>query len=609
MPNLYLIAPARSGAQAVKQTLLQDSNWRDAQQVEEAGFGNSKATPTFITYEPQDCFEIAEIAESDPDGRFLFIARTPVEVIASSVQAWRSGRFVTQDELQGWWGEKWSLQLLPDWEKLIGAPLTEVCATQFFDSIEAAIMSLGSLETSRWQGIHFEDFTQDPKGVLKGALKTLGLDWSGEIENEAQLSNAAIEKPSREKWHRSSVEILQTLNPFEDRGRSLNQFRLKFGPLPPVILPKTDQPIALDKSEASAGTPFASSFTDSLVELLSKAKASLLISTYKSGKLITARVEGSNINTSFQDIRKPMGIAAAGSRLAVGTKSSIVSFANQPSLARHLKTLRPATSVFIRKSEVVTGDIAIHEMAYGTSKEDRDLYFVNTSFSCLCVMDPDYSWVPIWRPSWITEYSAEDRCHLNGMAMRDGKPRYVTSLAETDQPFGWRELKGTSGVIVDIADNRVIASGLAMPHSPRWHRDQLWVLESGKGTIAKVDEETGEVTTVATLPGFTRGLAFIGRYAFVGLSQVRESVFKSLPVTNSKQERNCGVWVVDTDIGQIVGFLRFEGAVQEIFDVAVLSNTTWPEFMTPNEVSESYFVLPDEVVANFKNPRQKTPLH
>jgi uncharacterized protein (TIGR03032 family) len=317
--------------------------------------------------------------------------------------------------------------------------------------------------------------------------------------------------------------------------------------------------------------------------------------------LITARVDGSTLNTSFQNFQKPMGIAAAGSRLAVGTRSSIISFANQPALARHMKTLHPATAVFTKKSEVVTGDIAIHEMGYGTNTDDRNLYFVNTSFSCLCVMDVDFSWVPVWRPSWITSYSAEDRCHLNGLAMRDGRPRYVTALAETDEPHGWRELKGSSGILIDITDNRIVASGLAMPHSPRWHNDQLWVLESGKGTIAKVDEQTGEVTTVATLPGFTRGLAFIGKYALIGLSQVRESVFKALPVTESKAERNCGIWVVDTETGRIVGFLKFEGAVQEMFDVALLANASWPEFMAHNEVSEAHYVLPDDVAKNFKH--------
>ena len=136
-----------------------------------------------------------------------------------------------------------------------------------------------------------------------------------------------------------------------------------------------------------------------------------------------------------------------------------------------------------------------------------------------------------------------------------------------------------------------------MPHSPRWHDGKLWVLQSGLGTLSTVDLASGEVTQVAELPGFTRGLSFIGRYALIGLSQVRESVFTGLPITSRADERNCGVWVVDTQTGQIVGLLRFEGAVQEIFDVKVLPGITWPTIVTDAEVLGSTFVLPPDTIA------------
>ena len=98
------------------------------------------------------------------------------------------------------------------------------------------------------------------------------------------------------------------------------------------------------------------------------------------------------------------------------------------------------------------------------------------------------------------------RCHLNGLAIQDGRVRWVTAFGTTDTPQGWREAK-SNGVILEVPSGEVIARGLSMPHSPRWYAGKLWVLESGRGTVATVDPGTGVVSTVAELPGFTRGLA------------------------------------------------------------------------------------------------------
>ena len=603
MTYLHIIAPARSGAEAVRLAALSDPNWREVHDGAEADPSLDDSAKNLVTYEPQNCFEISQIATSDPAAKFLFISRSPIDVVGSSLTAWKSGKFVTHDQLEGWWGEKWSFQLLPNWQEQIGKPLPEVAANQFVETAEAAIADLSSLSEENWTGLHFEDFLADPQDVLAAALDRLGIDWAGQLGAEVPTSSGILTPPRRNKWHRQQGELIPALNALGARLKNINDFRQSFGPLPAVEPPQAAEPVSHDHKQDSAGTPFASSFTTSLVELLKQAGASLITSTYKSGRLITARVDNDTINTDFQSMRKPMGIASSGSRLAVGTQDSIVTYSNQPHLARHIKSIHKASTVFAPRSEVITGDIAIHEMGFGTTEEDRSLYFVNTSFSCLCVLDFDFSWVPIWRPKWISAYAPEDRCHLNGLAMVDGKPKYVTALAQSDEPHGWREYKGTAGLIIDVTDDRIVTSGLAMPHSPTWHQNQLWVLESGKGTLSKVDIESGEVTTVAILPGFTRGLAFIGKYALVGLSQVRESVFKSLPITETQQERNCGIWAVDTETGKIVGFLKFEGEVQEIFDVAVLYGASWPEFMARGEATEGSFVLPEEVISNFQPGR------
>lgn len=598
-----MIAPARSGAAAIKLAVGNLEGWSVGQQA--ADPLAELPSQYVVHYDPNHCFEIDSIADADPKAKFLFVSRATVDVLASSMVAWRSGKFVTEPDLDSWWGEKWSFQLVPEWKELIGKPLMDVVGEQYFSSLNSVITSLEKLPRNRWSGLHFESLSIDPGDKIKTALKTLGFNVSEDAVIELQLSQNVISKPSANKWHKNSQEILGYLTQQSERVSLVNKFRAQFGDLPPVEMPSRNEKIVRDEKKPSVGTAFASSFTSTLVELLKKAEASLVISTYKSGHLITARVDGETINTSFQSMNKPMGIATAGSRLAVGTRDSVRMFANHPGLANKLKSIHPPTHVFADKAEIITGDVAIHEMAYGTQPEDRNLYFVNTSFSCIATLDFDYSWVPVWRPSWISAYSPEDRCHLNGLTLVDGKPKYVTALAQTDTAHGWRELKGTSGVIIDVATDRVITTGLAMPHSPRWHQGKLWVLESGKGTLATVDLESGSVTTIATLPGFTRGLAFIGKYALVGLSQVRESVFNALPVTDSKEARNCGVWVVDTEQGRTIGFLRFDGAVQEIFDVAVINGAKWPEFIPRSDSTAGNFTLPEPVIRNFKPARAR----
>jgi uncharacterized protein (TIGR03032 family) len=341
----------------------------------------------------------------------------------------------------------------------------------------------------------------------------------------------------------------------------------------------------------SEGTNFAYTASKSFANLLESSNSSVVISTYNSGQVIFVRASNGGLNAEFKGYLVPMGVAVSANKLAVGVKNAVLTYSNQPSLSQLVEPAGKSDKVFAPRTTIFTGQIDIHEMEFGEGKDADDLWFLNTSFSCLCKLDMNYSFQPVWKPSWITDLAPEDRCHLNGMAMVDSIPKYVSALSQTNTKFGWREKKGVAGVIIDTVTNKVICKGLSMPHSPRWHNKKLWILESGKGSLATVSIETGEVTTIATLPGFTRGLNFIGPFALVGLSQVRESVFKDLPITSKKDERNCGVWIIDTRNGEIVGELRFSGVVKEIFDVKVLHNTKWPTILDDPALTQSHFVL------------------
>jgi uncharacterized protein (TIGR03032 family) len=279
-----------------------------------------------------------------------------------------------------------------------------------------------------------------------------------------------------------------------------------------------------------------------------------------------------------------------GSRLALGTRKEVWFMRNAADIAPRVEPAGRYDACFLPRSSHVTGDIGIHEVAWAGDK----LWFVSTRFSCLATLDPDYSFVPRWRPPFITALAAEDRCHLNGLAMVDDQPKFVTALGTTDTRDGWRADKPQGGCIIDIPSGEFVTRGLSMPHSPRWHDGKLWVLESGTGGVALVDQATGQCETVTTLPGFTRGLATLGPYAFVGLSKIRAtSAMDGVPLAERRDSLKCGVAALDLRHGGLIGLLEFQTAVEEIFDVQLLPGHGFPEIIGfQHETINHTFVVP-----------------
>lgn len=331
--------------------------------------------------------------------------------------------------------------------------------------------------------------------------------------------------------------------------------------------------------------------TTNFPDLLRQLGGCLLVSTYQAGKLVILRPDGASINTHFRTFNRPMGMAADGERLALGTHIEVVEFRNMPAVARRLQDPPRHDAVFLARRGHITGAIDIHEMAWDRNGE---LWFVNTLFSCLCTLDGRSSFVPRWRPPFVTSYAPEDRCHLNGLGLRNGRPRYLTALGETNDPQGWRGNKRDGGLLLDMASDQVIARGLSMPHSPRWYDGRLWVLESGRGALVTIDPKTGQKTDVARVPGFARGLDFIGPVAFIGLSQLRESnAFTDIEITEANADRQSGVWAVHIGTGNTIGLLKFTGGVQEIFAVQALAGTLFPEIIHEGEFLRTSYALPD----------------
>jgi uncharacterized protein (TIGR03032 family) len=306
-----------------------------------------------------------------------------------------------------------------------------------------------------------------------------------------------------------------------------------------------------------------------------------------------------------------MGLAVSKDRLAIGTRHTVWVLSNAADVGRQLEPREKHDACFVPRHAHVTGDIRIHEMAWcapdgreaggraPASEAPSELWFVNTRFSCLATLHADFSFVPRWRPPFISALAAEDRCHINGLAVVDARPAYVTLLGMTDSKEGWRDDKSRGGALLDVSSGEPVSVGMAMPHSPRVHRGRLLVLNSGQAALEVVDRNSGQRDTIARLPGYTRGLALLDKYAFVGLSKIRETrEFGGLPIEEADQEQKCGIACVDIDSGRLAGLIEFETGCEEIFDVQLLHSVRYPAVIgLQKDTINGVFVIPPDAGA------------
>jgi uncharacterized protein (TIGR03032 family) len=331
------------------------------------------------------------------------------------------------------------------------------------------------------------------------------------------------------------------------------------------VQPEDEQP----EEEA----PFAYTHSSGFPELLEQLGATLLVSTYQAGKLCAFRARDGRLYMVPRTFDRAMGIAADANRLAIATGYQVWFMQNEAILASRIEPAAKHDACYIPRTSHVTSNIDAHEIAWSGD----ELWIVNTHFSCLCTLDPSYSFVPRWTPNFITELVRRDRCHLNGLAMEQGRPRYVTALGESDTTEGWRENKKDGGCLIDVPSGEVVVRGFCMPHSPRVHDGRVWLLDSGNGRLVTVDVQSGRMDVIAELPGYPRGMALYDRYAFIGLSQIRETAtFGGVPVAERSDNRKCCVWVVDITAGKIIEFIEFQQTVQEVFDVQLLPGIRFP---------------------------------
>jgi uncharacterized protein (TIGR03032 family) len=309
---------------------------------------------------------------------------------------------------------------------------------------------------------------------------------------------------------------------------------------------------------------------------LASHRVSLAISSYQTGRIYLVGSDRQGRVSFFERIfERAMGVVGNAQRIYLGGLYQLWRFEN---------VLRPNEVIhgqfdkcYVPRNAQTIGDLDIHELGI---RRNGKVVFVNTKYSCLAELSQTHSFKAIWKPKFISKLAPEDRCHLNGLAMVDGRPKYVTAVCKSDTVDGWRDRRHDGGVVIDVETDEVVCEGLSMPHSPRWANGRLWVLNAGTGHLGWVDLEKKRFVPLAFVPGFARGLSIIGNVAAVGLSKPRNQRFEGLPLGAELRKRDaepwCGVQILSLANGDVMNWIRFEGDITEVFDISFLPNVRNP---------------------------------
>lgn len=349
-------------------------------------------------------------------------------------------------------------------------------------------------------------------------------------------------------------------------------------------MPQDDTPQATSVSYSqSAG----------LVALLARLNLSIAFSSYQSGILyMLGRNAQGGAHLHQCSIPSPMGLRFADGGLTLSAAFQILQFRSP--LAAHERINHQFDVCFVPRQVYFTGHLDAHDI--GLDRTGQPI-FVNTRFNCLATPDAQHSFKPLWKPPFISTIVDEDRCHLNGLAMEDGEPAYVTAVSRSNTIDGWRDRRADGGVVIDVRSDRIVCEGLSMPHSPRLHEGRLWLLNAGTGELGHVEfqpDGVGRFVPLTFCPGFLRGLSFHGNFAFVGLSKPRHQRFEGLALDQRLKDADsdpwCGIQIIDISTGHCVEWFRIDGEVTELYDVEIIPGAACPMTVSPNSAEITKFI-------------------
>ncbi|HWP66732.1 MAG TPA: DUF4915 domain-containing protein, partial [Candidatus Limnocylindria bacterium] len=208
------------------------------------------------------------------------------------------------------------------------------------------------------------------------------------------------------------------------------------------------------------------------------------------------------------------------------------------------------------RATFLPGGLYLHDLALIRGR----LHANAVAQNAIVRFDERGGWRRVWWPRVLQRLGrrafARNYLQLNSIAA-GATLRASFFTASTDTPSARRPGHQNfpvdrRGVVFSGATGEVVARGLTRPHSARLHRGRLWVDDSGYGRVGVV--ATGAFEPVATLPGWTRGLAFAGDVAFVGTSRVLPRFHQYAPGLEPRR-CECAVHALDTHTGRLLGSL------------------------------------------------------
>jgi uncharacterized protein (TIGR03032 family) len=316
-------------------------------------------------------------------------------------------------------------------------------------------------------------------------------------------------------------------------------------------------------------------------EILSDLKATILVTREYEHLLMALSVTDSRPVISYMPLPHPSGLAVDRTRNVVHVASTrnpnqVYDLTPVAALMKRadveMENLEDRPLVPLR-SRFFPGSLYIHDLALIGDK----LYANAVGQNAVVRLDERGGYERVWWPRSIETSGGPvfDRnlIQLNSIAV--GKSIAASYFSASTDKIS-RRLPGHQnfpidgrGVIFSGKTGEVVARGLTRPHSARLMNKTLWVDNSGYGELGRIEGDRFEAIT--RLSGWTRGLCFNGRVAFVGTSRIIPRFRQYAP--GLEIERSvCGVHAVDTETGRVLGSILWPQGNQ-IFAVEWMPNS------------------------------------